>query len=262
MCGLARVNTGDYWGNTACGPTVGDFRVEWRIFLIAVVLVAALAVLAITLIRLERRATEEGRATEGHEDRSWILQLLIPVVLAGALLLWLGQNGPRDLMFDVPLPSELVALALLGLFVLMALVAVTARDPRRFALGICASGGLAFLVLYPNLSALPMPNNIVSVYNGLLPTWLYGFQFSVNLQPAASVSLLDSSPWLLALAVLCVAVVAGYAAWGRRVINGYRRHRLLTDGGRADGDEGDGPGAAAGETEASGSETGTDGTRA
>jgi hypothetical protein len=262
MCGLARVNTGDYWGNTACGPTVGDFRVEWRIFLIAVVLVAALAVLAITLIRLERRATEEGRATEGHEDRSWILQLLIPVVLAGALLLWLGQNGPRDLMFDVPLPSELVALALLGLFVLMALVAVTARDPRRFALGICASGGLAFLVLYPNLSALPMPNNIVSVYNGLLPTWLYGFQFSVNLQPAASVSLLDSSPWLLALAVLCVAVVAGYAAWGRRVINGYRRHRLLTDGGRADGDEGDGPGAAAGEKEASGSETGTDGTRA
>jgi hypothetical protein len=106
-----------------------------------------------------------------------------------------------------------------------------------------------------------MPNNIVSVYNGLLPTWLYGFQFSVNLQPAASVSLLDSSPWLLALGVLCVAVVAGYAAWGRRVINGYRRHRLLT-AGLVDGDEGDGPGAATGGTGASGSGTGTDGTPA
>jgi hypothetical protein len=140
----------------------------------------------------------------------------------------------------------------------MALVAVTARDPRRFTLGICASAGLAFLVLYPNLSALPMPNNIVSVYNGLLPTWLYGFQFSVNLQPATSVSLLSSSPWLLALGVLCVAVVTGYAAWGRRVINGYRRHQLLT-AGLADGHEGAGPGAVAGETGVSGPETGASG---
>ena len=254
LCGLARVNTGEYFGNLACGQTVGDFRVEWRIFLIAVVLVAALAVLAITLIRLERRATKESQ-----EDRRWIFQLLGPVAVAGALLLWLGQNGPRTLMFEVPLPAEFVALALLGLFMVMALVAITARDPRRFALGICAAGGIAFLVLYPNLSALPMPNNITSMYNGLLPTWLYGFQFSVNLQAASSVSLISSSSALLTLGVLCVAVVAGYVAWGRRVINGYRRHQLLT-AGPADSGEGEGAGAATGGTETGGPATGADGT--
>ena len=52
-------------------------------------------------------------------------------------------------------------------------------------LGACAVVVIAFLVLYPNLSALPMPDNIISVYNGFLPTWFYGFQFAVNLQPAA-----------------------------------------------------------------------------
>jgi hypothetical protein len=66
---------------------------------------------------------------------------------------------------------------------------------------------------------------------------------------------------LLALGVLCVAVVTGYAAWGRRVINGYRRHQLLT-AGLADGDEGADAGGATGETEASGSEAGASGSEA
>ena len=37
-----------------------------------------------------------------------------------------------------------------------------------------------FVVLYPNIAALPLPDTIVNAYQGLLPTYLYAFQFSVN----------------------------------------------------------------------------------
>jgi hypothetical protein len=78
-----------------------------------------------------------------------------------------------------------------------------------------------------------MPNDIISVYNGLLPTWFYGFQFSVNLQPANSVGLVSSTGLTLALVALLVAGVAAWAAWERRVVIGYRRYRLLSAGAEA-----------------------------
>ena len=161
--------------------STGDVRIDTRIFLIGVVLIAALAVLALVLLRLERRQAR------GEEDRSWILQLFVPVVIAGALLWWLGQNAPQDLLFRAALPSDMIILLLLPILVVLAAIALRAQNPRRFVLGVCAVAVAAFLALYPNLSALPMPNNIIGVYNGLLPTWLYGFQFSVNQQVGAQI---------------------------------------------------------------------------
>jgi hypothetical protein len=241
LCSLARVNMNDPnnpWAHDVCAPTVGgvfgDLRVETRVFLIAVVLVAALVVLGLTLIRLERRSAEEN---EGN--RSWVLQLVAPVVIAGALLLWLGANAPRSLLFDVPLPSSLVVLLLMPFFLLLALVALTAQDPRRFVLGLCAAAVVAFVVLYPNLSALPMPNDIVSVYNGFIPTWLYGFQFSVDLQEGSPVTPITTTSEMLAVAVLLAAVLVAYAAWVRRVVTGYRRHGLPPVDSGDDGDGGE-----------------------
>ena len=37
-----------------------------------------------------------------------------------------------------------------------------------------------FVVVYPNFSALPLPTAIANVYQGVLPTYLYAFQFPVN----------------------------------------------------------------------------------
>ncbi len=101
-------------------------------------------------------------------------------------------------------------------------------------LGACAFIVTTFLVLYPNLSALPMPANIISVYNGLLPSWFYGFEFAVNLQPGLAVKIVSSSTILLSLVVLLVAGVAAWAAWERRAVIGYRRVKLLASD--ADGD--------------------------
>jgi hypothetical protein len=192
--------------------------------LIAVVLLAALAALPFILWRIERRQDA------GRPDRFWIFQLLVPVGFAGLIIWWLGQNGSRDVVFQAALPSDGIALLLLPVLALLAFFVLTARNPRRFVLGACAFIVTAFLALYPNLSALPMPNDIISVYNGLLPTWFYGFQFSVNGQESNPVGLVSATGLTLALVALLVAGVAAWAVWERRLVIGYRRHRLLSAG--------------------------------
>ena len=65
---------------------------------------------------------------------------------------------------------------------------------------------MAFLVLYPNISALPLPSIVVNAYQGLLPTYLYPFQFPVNTDPAApGLKLFSLEPAMLfiALSVTC-----------------------------------------------------------
>ncbi|MGD0248719.1 MAG: phospholipid carrier-dependent glycosyltransferase, partial [Candidatus Limnocylindrales bacterium] len=219
LCTVARVNTSDYFGNTICGSGTGDVNVETRTFLIAVVLIAALAVLALFLWRLE------GRQRAGLEDPFWIVQLLVSVGIAGMLLWWLGQNGPRTSLIRVALPPDMLALVMLALGICLAIVCLLARNPRRFVLGVCVFAVAAFVALYPDLSALPLPNTILGIYDALLPTWFYGFQFSVNLQPANTPPLI--SGWPLVIAALMVAGLAAWAAWEHRVIVGFQRSRLL-----------------------------------
>jgi hypothetical protein len=251
LCSLARVDTTNYFGNTACGSVTGTLTVDTRTFLIAVVLVGALAVLALTLIRLERHASQGG-----EEGQAWIFQMIIPVAVAGGLILWLGANGPRDVIFQAALPPDLLALVMAVLGVCLGILAITARDSRRLVLGICIFAVVAFALLYPDLSALPMPNLLLNVYDAILPTWFYGFQFADNLQASQTVSLISGAAIVVSISALFVALLAGYAAWVQRVVNGYRRHqRLIAGPGEGDGagsDSADEPaGGAAGEGGAS-----------
>ena len=89
-------------------------------------------------------------------------------------------RGPR-------IPVEPIACVVLG-------IAAARRSPRssrrratRGASWPARSSRSALLVpdLYPNISALPLPSAIVNAYQGLLPTYLYPFQFPVNTDPAA-----------------------------------------------------------------------------
>ena len=228
LCGLARVSTTDYWGNTICGNGTGEVVIETRMLLIGLVLIAALVALAVILWRLERRQNA------GLEDRFWIVYLLVPVAIAGAVLWWLGLNGPRDTIFQAALPSDGIALVLLPVLAVLAFIALTARNPRRFVLGFCGFAIIVFFVMYPNWSSLPLPNAIVNVYEALLPTWFYGFQFSVNQQVSSPVKLIGSWSLLLTLVALFVAGFFAWAAWERRVVVGFRRwQRVYVEAGAA-----------------------------
>jgi hypothetical protein len=223
LCGLARVSTDDYWGQIVCGVTAGRFVVDQRIFLIMIVLVVALVWLGLALYRLERSAPERG-----DEGWAWALQLVVPVLVAGAVLLWVGASVPPSPLIDAQLPSDPVAVMMLLLLGAVAVGALSMRSSRHFVTAVCVAAAIMFVVLYPNLSALPMPANIVSAYNGFLPTWLYGFQFSVNQQQSPSVSLFSMDTVVMSGAVLILAAVpAAYLGWVKRVVNGYTRHRLI-----------------------------------
>jgi hypothetical protein len=58
----------------------------------------------------------------------------------------------------------------------------------------------------------------VNAYQGLLPTYLYPFQFPVNTDPAApGLKLFALEPALLLVALSITCLVVGYAAWVWRI---------------------------------------------
>jgi hypothetical protein len=221
LCGLARVDTSDYFGNTVCGSGTGDVVIETRLAMIAVVLVLALIVLGVLLWRLERRQEQ------GYEDRYWAVQLALPVALFAALLWWIGQVGPRTTLIHAALPSDSLAPVFVVVGILLAVAAAMVTSPRRYVLGVCGFAVVVFVALYPNLSALPMPQAITGIYNSILPTWLYGFQFSVNQQVSQTIQLLGINSALMVVLATVVAMIAGWVAWERRLVIGYRAARAL-----------------------------------
>jgi hypothetical protein len=88
-----------------------------------------------------------------------------------------------------------------------------ATSPRRYAVGTVLVAAFVLVLFYPNISALPLPATIFNWYQGLLPTWLYPFQFPVNTDPAVTVSLAGPWPLMLFVAVLLAAVFVAYSAW-------------------------------------------------
>ena len=136
---------------------------------------------------------------------------------------------------------EIIALVVAVPLGLVAIQVVTARDGRRFTAGLVAAAAIWFLVLYPNISALVMPASVVNAYQGLLPTYLYAFQFGVNtVDRTGAISFANPQfGLLLAFLVLACGVVA-YAAWSWRQALGERSEDAGTE---ADGPAGE-PGPA------------------
>ncbi len=131
----------------------------------------------------------------------------------------------------VPEFIALVALVPLGL---IALQVVTARDARRFVAGLIAAAAVWFVVLYPNIAALPLPSAISNAYQGLLPTYLYPFQFGVNTVDRNTNTSFSDLRFLVLMVFLVVASIAvAYSAWTWR--------QALADEVEGDVSPGEGP---------------------
>ncbi|HEX7498326.1 MAG TPA: hypothetical protein VF344_07685, partial [Candidatus Limnocylindrales bacterium] len=217
LCGLARVDSTDYYGNTVCGTATGDVVITTRIFLIVAVLIAALVALGLILWRLEHHEAE------GRRDRGEMLQLLAPVGIAAMAIWWLGIAAPNDVLIHEALPADGLTFIAVAGGLFGSYFALTARNPRRFVLGACAIAALVFAFMYPDLSALWLPSTIQGIYSVTSPTWMYGFQFATNLQPSSAVKVISTGALIAVLAVLLPAGIAGWAAWEHRVTVGWRR---------------------------------------
>lgn len=205
-------------GSQACVGNPGDLVVTARVAGLVIVMGVAVVLLVYQLLRM-RRAGREAAAGRGSDERQRLLLLVLTGVGA-----WVGIAAASTLLGEGIVyeargfQSSYIALLVAVPLVLIAGFVITARDARRFAMGIVFAAALAFLVLYPNISALPLPSTVVNAYQGLLPTYLYPFQFPVNTDPASpSVALLAPEPILLAVALTVTSVVVGYAAWVWRI---------------------------------------------
>ena len=93
---------------------------------------------------------------------------------------------------------------------------LTARDARRFVAGtVLAAATVFFVVFYPNIAALPLPSTIFNAYQGILPTWLYPFQFPDNTDPAVAGQPLFSLVPILTGLMLTVSAWSSATARGR-----------------------------------------------
>ena len=219
-------------GSVACTPTIPQFVLTTQTLATAVVLGISLLFVVRLLGRLSlARAGEDGFG--GRDDgftgppgaaapplpvspTTWTMLLLLGTAVGAIVLLSLIQTQFPDtnLLVWPNIPVEPVALIVGIVALLIAVFVATARDARRFVIGAVVAVVAWFVIEYPNISALPLPTSIANVYQGVLPTYLYWFQFPVN-NVAATVptQLFGPVPILLAASVTFLAIIVAYSAW-------------------------------------------------
>ena len=94
------------------------------------------------------------------------------------------------------------------------------------------------MILYPNISALPLPAAVVAAYQGILPTYLYAFQFPVStVTRTVNTPLFTPTLAILLLALTVTCLVVAYSTWAWRLTIA---ERLATGSPGASGPSGDG----------------------
>jgi hypothetical protein len=211
LCGFVRV-TDVNPGSQACPTVVPQFVLTGRTFALAVVVGIAVLLIVWQFTRMAR---------PGADDRDSARSLLPLIVTAGgafvALLVVSYGFTETPILNLHNVPVEPLAI-LVGLpLVALAIAVVTARDARRFVIGTVSAVVAVFVVFYPNISALPLPSAIVNAYQGVLPTYVYPFQFPVSIvdRNVAGPSLLGPEQALLfgGLAFLCVILAYSATSW-------------------------------------------------
>ena len=218
--GVERVNP----GSQACPALIPDLVLTVRTAGLLGVVIVGVIVLGRGLLALdrgaERRTEHEARAERGGVvERAGGIGLrqlamggvAIAIGLAAASLL-----PDTELVTLNGIPVEPIALVVAVPLLLLAGQVLAARDARRYVVGLLVAVAGWFVVFYPNIAALPLPSTIVNAYQGLLPTYLYAFQFPIS-QVERNVDTPLLSPTLVILTigigVTCLVVAYSASVW-------------------------------------------------
>ncbi|MCJ7709645.1 MAG: hypothetical protein MUQ32_02335, partial [Chloroflexi bacterium] len=212
LCALADVESVSP-GSQACNGNPGNLVVTPSTAAMAVVAIVTVIVLAWLLIDLGR-PRHDGRPVAGRD----LVPLILTAVVAGAALAIsrLLPDGDPLFTFNGIVP-EIIALIVAVPLGLVAIQIITARDARRFTAGLLTATIAWFAILYPNISALVMPSSVVNAYQGLLPTYLYAFQFGVDtVDRGVAISFADPKFGILMAFLVVACGVVAYSAWAWR----------------------------------------------
>jgi hypothetical protein len=219
LCGFVRV-TDVNPGSQACPTVIPDFVLTGRALAIAVVVVLAVVIVVVQFVRLDRSRLDSADGSR----QLWPLAgtaigAVVALLLASALFSDIGVVSLQSI------PVEPIALIIGIPLVALAVVVATARDARRFVAGLLVAVVAEFVIFYPNLSALPLPSAFATTYQGVLPTYVYPFQFPVSTvdRHGPGPSLFAFGPALLLLALTVTCVILAYSAWVWRITLAERR---------------------------------------
>jgi hypothetical protein len=209
LCGFVGVDRA-VPGSAACPPIIPNLVVTAQTAAVTLVVFVAVVAFIYWVVTADLSGANVNRALLRLAAIAGgaIFGILVAIVIVPPVAIVDFSSFPAE-----PLVLIVgVALAFLAVFV------ATARDARRFVVGIVTAAIGWFLVVYPNFSALPLPNVIANAYQGLLPTYPYPFQFPSNrAEVVKDVKLLDPVALLLAGAVVLLCLVLAYSAWVWRI---------------------------------------------
>ncbi len=200
----------------ACPELIPSFVLTARTALLAAVLVLGGLFLIREVLLLG------GRGRDGSPTGS-LLRLGVTAAIVAVAMLGVALVGDGELLRLENVPVEPIALVVAVPLGWLALQVLRARDPRRFVGGLLVAVVATFVAFYPNISGLRLPSAVVNAYQGLLPTYLYYFDFPVNTAERNAVTPLFTPMLALLLAAVAITcLVVAYSAWSWRIVEAER----------------------------------------
>lgn len=220
-------------GSAACPPVIPDLVLTLRVAGLIAMFVVAGIVLGLGIRALQRDA--EGGEAPPTDYRNLIIAavgvmigFVVVALLPDTEILRLSTVPVEPIAFVIALP-----LAWLGAQV------VAARDARRYVAGLGLAVLAWFVIVYPNISALPLPSAVANAYQGLLPTYLYAFQFPVSTADRTiTTPLLSPSLLILTVAIAATCLVVAYSTSVWRLANAESRAISMSAGTSMDDPDG------------------------
>ena len=206
--------------SAACPPYIPTFAVTWRTAGLALAVGIGLLVF---LLVLGSRYTVP-RFLEGRSMRWWAVVTAVMLGIAALAVGVLAVIPESPLLTLTNIPVEPIALLVAIPLGYLAVQVLATRDVRRFVGGLVIAIVVTFILFYPNFSALPLPSTMVNTYQGLLPTYLYDFQFPVStVSRSSTVDFATPVMAVLIFGLLVTCFVVAYSAWTWRITAVERR---------------------------------------
>ncbi|MFN8628936.1 MAG: phospholipid carrier-dependent glycosyltransferase [Chloroflexota bacterium] len=209
LCRIANVESVAK-GSSACNGNPGNMVITPAVAALVLILLVGGGVLVYQLIQLSRPRAD-GRAVTARDAQGVLVTGVI--VVAAAILTRLLPSSDPLLTVNGLAPEPLAILALVPMGLIASFI-VTARDAHRFVAGFIAAVAMNFVVLYPNISGLPLPETLYQFYQGVLPTYVYMFQFGVNtVDRSGAISFSDPKFFVLGAFIVLASIAVAYSAW-------------------------------------------------
>jgi hypothetical protein len=227
--GVERVNP----GSQACPAVIPDLVLTLRSAGLLGVVVLGVVLIGRGVLAMERDTGRNGSQAAFE---------LRPLLVAGgavAIGLLVAALLPDTALLTLQgIPVEPIALVVALPLLYLAAQVLSARDARRYVIGLVTAAVGWFVVFYPNIAALPLPSTLVNAYQGLLPTYLYAFQFPVS-QATRNVNTPLLSPTLalltVGIGVTCLVVAYSASVWRLALAESKAATAAAGSGDSADG---------------------------